>query len=247
MKTLGTIIVFVLLSGATAYFAAKSVTLEKQLTKRTPTQSTESVSPIPTDEPTASPSPLPTVATSSPTPSATGTVSVDLPDKLNDDDRIVAFAQTHTVAEGDTLFPIGVQYNVNWERIAEANALKDPYPLSIGQTLIIPKVDAGAVVVEYTLDTDRATRAQSQVTAGQTKWRTDPVTTAQLELRGAYGIIGSDAFEEIAQDRTSGKASVRVTHLTDGQTEEFIVELSQPLTKGADGIWAPTFLRPSKS
>lgn len=244
MKTLGTIIVFILLSGTTAYYAAKSLTLERQLMKRTESQSTTGGTSSPSESvpaPTASSS---ETSTSSPTTSPTAS-SVTVPDKIADKDRIVSFAQTHTVSDGETLSPIGVQYEINWQRIAEANRLKDPYPLSIGQLLVIPKVEVGKVVVGYSLNTDRATAAQSEVSAGRSHWRTDPVATSQLELGGAYGISTSDTFEEIARDDSAGSASVRVTHLEDGATQQYNVELTQPLTKGTDGVWAPTKLQPA--
>ena len=43
------------------------------------------------------------------------------------------------VESGDTLSTIADKFpGVTWQQIAEANDLKDPYPLSIGQKLIIP-------------------------------------------------------------------------------------------------------------
>jgi len=45
---------------------------------------------------------------------------------------------TYTVAAGDTLATIGKKYNVSVDDIALANQLKPPYPLKIGDRLIIP-------------------------------------------------------------------------------------------------------------
>ncbi|MDE2816873.1 MAG: LysM domain-containing protein [Chloroflexota bacterium] len=45
----------------------------------------------------------------------------------------------YTVVSGDTLSSIADKFpGVTWQEIAAANDLKDPYPLSIGQKLIIP-------------------------------------------------------------------------------------------------------------
>ena len=45
----------------------------------------------------------------------------------------------YTVVSGDTLSTIADKFpGVTWQQIAAANDLQDPYPLSIGQKLIIP-------------------------------------------------------------------------------------------------------------
>jgi putative chitinase len=44
----------------------------------------------------------------------------------------------YTVKSGDTLFSIGLQFDVPWPNIAERNGLKDPYVIHIGDLLIIP-------------------------------------------------------------------------------------------------------------
>ncbi|MBI3290401.1 LysM peptidoglycan-binding domain-containing protein [Candidatus Microgenomates bacterium] len=51
---------------------------------------------------------------------------------------------THTVAAGETLWSISEKYyqsGYNWTDIAEANNLKNPGEIEVGQTLIIPKVE----------------------------------------------------------------------------------------------------------
>lgn len=45
---------------------------------------------------------------------------------------------THEVESGDTLFSIGLQYDVDWQRIAEVNDLDQDAVLQPGQELIIP-------------------------------------------------------------------------------------------------------------
>jgi LysM repeat protein len=44
----------------------------------------------------------------------------------------------HTVSAGETLFGIGLQYNVPWLEIATRNGLVDPYIIHVGDVLIIP-------------------------------------------------------------------------------------------------------------
>ncbi|MDW8327242.1 MAG: LysM domain-containing protein [Anaerolineales bacterium] len=55
------------------------------------------------------------------------------------------FAETgvlgqHTVRRGETLFCVGRTYRVDPRAIAEANNLRSPYRLSVGQVLVIPAV-----------------------------------------------------------------------------------------------------------
>ena len=45
---------------------------------------------------------------------------------------------THTVAEGENLYRIGLLYGVSWLDLAAANDIVDPANLTVGQVLIIP-------------------------------------------------------------------------------------------------------------
>ncbi len=46
--------------------------------------------------------------------------------------------QIHVVRKGQTLYGIAQAYDSNWKKIMEANELKSPYNLVIGQALVIP-------------------------------------------------------------------------------------------------------------
>ncbi len=46
--------------------------------------------------------------------------------------------RTHTVAAGENLYQIGLQYGISWVAIAQANGIVNPDNLSVGQELIIP-------------------------------------------------------------------------------------------------------------
>lgn len=50
-----------------------------------------------------------------------------------------ACAFKHTVQAGDTLAYLGFLYNIDWQKIAEANKLQPPYLLIIGQVICIPQ------------------------------------------------------------------------------------------------------------
>ena len=47
-------------------------------------------------------------------------------------------AVNHVVTSGETISSIAVEYDVDWQEIAAANNLKDPYTIFINQTLCIP-------------------------------------------------------------------------------------------------------------
>lgn len=47
-------------------------------------------------------------------------------------------SKTHSVVSGETLSSIAAKYNISYLDLAQANDLKDPYTLYIGQSLCIP-------------------------------------------------------------------------------------------------------------
>lgn len=68
-------------------------------------------------------------------------------------------AFVHTVKSGDTLFEIGLRYDLTVDALVRANNLIDPGVLSVGQKLIIPGIqlprlahDLPAVVEAFTID-----------------------------------------------------------------------------------------------
>jgi len=44
----------------------------------------------------------------------------------------------HTVQRGETLYRIGLKYNLTWDRILQANAITNPDKIYAGQVLCIP-------------------------------------------------------------------------------------------------------------
>ena len=52
---------------------------------------------------------------------------------------IPAGFRTHTVQQGETMLDIALKYDTTVEAIAALNGITDPYPLQIGQVLLIPK------------------------------------------------------------------------------------------------------------
>jgi len=69
----------------------------------------------------------PTIA---PTPTAEPTVAPIPP--------TTAPHRTHTVAPGENLYRISLQYGLSWTEVAAANGITNPDNITVGQTLIIP-------------------------------------------------------------------------------------------------------------
>lgn len=69
---------------------------------------------------------------------ATGDTSGQTPTAVPTPSGTVAGPVTHTVAVGESLYRIGLQYGVSWVQIAELNKLSNPNQLTVGQVLQIP-------------------------------------------------------------------------------------------------------------
>jgi LysM repeat protein len=83
------------------------------------TAATPSPTPAQTASPTTAPTGAPTTAPTTQPTNASGEVE-------------------YTVKTGDTLFSIGLQFDVPWPDIAARNGLEDPYVIHVGDVLIIP-------------------------------------------------------------------------------------------------------------
>lgn len=93
--------------------------------------------PTPTPPPTLAVTPTPTRTRAlTRTPTATRRV---IPTRTPPQRIIPSGAITYTVESGDTLGKIAKEYGVTVKAIAEANDIKDPDRLSIGQVLVIPE------------------------------------------------------------------------------------------------------------
>jgi LysM repeat protein len=95
----------------------------------------------PTTHPSASASGAPTASTTpAQTPSPTSQPSAPTSPSLgpSSEPTNAAGEIEYTVKSGDSLFSIGLQFNVPWPNIAARNNLKDPYVIHIGDVLIIP-------------------------------------------------------------------------------------------------------------
>lgn len=141
----------------------------------------------------------------------------------------------HNVTDGETLFLIGLKYDVLWTTIASANGITENTPLKTGMKLTIPLNQSGRVTKTETLNIsdDDAKKTQNAVNHGEQTWRKDVLEVVRRTIPVDYHLINDDPLSLTAQDKTAGTATVEVQH----GTQKFIVELVQPQDKGDNGIW----------
>lgn len=218
------IILIGILAASTTYFFSKSTTKTTQPEKKEPATQETTESPQPTTEQPAQATPQTSSTSSS--------------------NRLSQVAKTHLVLEGETLFPIGSKYEIEWTLIATANGLVDPYVIKAGETLIIPEYDQNQKVpyISYTYQQNKATEFQTQSETEKGAFRKDPVAVAKLEAPNAFGLKDPDTYNLKSKDDQKGEAFVI------GSTEgkNYQIKLSQPQTKGSQGIWVISEIRPSK-
>lgn len=244
----------IILAGTTAYFASRSAYLQGQLRLQNATTSqvaTTSLAPSASAPTSLSPSSgtTPSATTSnspSPNPSSVPattaqTVTVAAADRLSQP------SETYTVVQGDTLYAISLKQNISQDKLAQVNSLKDPFLLKLGQVLIIPTVDANKHVyeVDFTADTNRAAADQHDADSGKNIWRLNPATVALAENGGVFGLTANDQYQVATSDTSKGTATVTATQSTSGQASSYTIDLVQPVTKGATGIWAIVRIAPT--
>lgn len=142
---------------------------------------------------------------------------------------------THNVTDGETLFLIGLKYDVLWTTIASTNGITENTPLKNGMKLIIPLNKNGQITKTETLNVsdDDGKRTQNAVNHGEQTWRKDVLEVVRRTMPVDYHLINDDPLSLTAQDKSAGTATVEVQH----GSQKFIVELVQPQDKGDNGIW----------
>lgn len=112
----------------------------------------------------------------SPPPQAT-------PTDARDDEPPAAFF--HTVTAGETLFEIGLRYNLTVTTMAQANNLPDPTRIYVGQRLMIPGIE----LPRFAQDLPEIIRAFSfnpQILAEGRTGRIEIATTEPVEISGQF-------------------------------------------------------------
>lgn len=142
---------------------------------------------------------------------------------------------THTVQAGETLFTVGLKYNLMWTSIAQLNNMTENQALVVGQVIKIPLNSTGQKINEEILSvsSDDSKLAQEQFKNGQNKWRSDPIAVVRQTAPIDYHLKNDDTYALVSLDKQNGQAKVGVTH--DGQIIDF--DLTQPQEKGDNGVW----------
>jgi LysM repeat protein len=143
--------------------------------------------------------------------------------------------QTHTVVAGETLNTIGIKYNLRWTSIAALNGLSETTPIREGQVLQLPITVSGHIIEvrEVPVDATIAQNAQNDARFGGITWRLDSVEVARQTAPTELGIRHDTTLTIESRDDVAGVAIIRTE--IDGQLRR--VFLSQPITKGAEGVW----------
>jgi lipoprotein NlpD len=81
---------------------------------------------------------------------------------------------SHTVAKGETLFGIGLQYGIDYKEIAAANNIAPPYPIRIGQKLDLSSFKTKTVAATDPTKTESATTTDDGVVV--TPIKVEPVS-----------------------------------------------------------------------
>jgi len=149
-------------------------------------------------------------------------------------------SQEYTVAENDTLFTIGLKFDILWTHIAQANGIDENTPLFIGQKLKIPTNESDQAIPKnedtqnFEIDLAAAQAEQSKVNSdGTDAWRRDPVEVARREAPSSFNLAPGDPYSLVASDAQKGTATVFLQK----EDKSYTFSLIQPVDKGENGIW----------
>lgn len=148
--------------------------------------------------------------------------------------------QEYTVAENDTLFTIGLKFDILWTHLAKANGMDENTSLFIGQKLKVPTNESEQATIQnedtqnFEIDLAAAQAEQSKVNSdGTDAWRRDPVEVARREAPASFNLAPGDPYSLVATDAQKGTATVFLQK----DEKSYTFSLIQPVDKGENGIW----------
>jgi hypothetical protein len=111
----------------------------------------------------------------------------------------------HRVAWGETLYRIGLQYNLTWKPIANANNLSNPNLVFAGQVLCIPKTSSTSTG-QYQKSNIPTFEILSVIRNKRVTIQTNnfPPHTSFVVTMGRYGTKGINGFEVTTTDSGDG-------------------------------------------
>ncbi len=205
----GLVILVAILASTTTFFAAKSRSTNS---KKAGVESTKS------------PATASTEAAATPGPQVSTAVSRPATEKPSSPNK------TYTIQAKETLFGIAQKQGTTLADLSEANGITDADKIQAGQVLYIPENGQ----VEFMIDNTKATAIQNQVDQGKTQWRLAPDETARADAPNVYGLKVTDTYTIKNRDDANGTATVQAS----SEGGNFLITLTQPITKGEKGIWA---------
>lgn len=144
---------------------------------------------------------------------------------------------TYTIQKGDSLFNVAEQNGLTMDELAAANNIIDTNKILSGQVLLIPKNG----LINFTIDNTKATALQTSVDNGKFSWRTSPEEVARSDNAGAFGLKTTDSFTLKDKNLVEGQATVLASH----EGKNYLIKLTEPITKGDKGIWAIVSIAPT--
>lgn len=147
--------------------------------------------------------------------------------------------QIYSVQDKDTLFTIGLKYDILWTKIAETNGIDENTPLFVGQKIKIPKAEtAGSAEGDRQLSPEinqqEANAQQKSLNDSQIdEWRKDPLEVVRKEAPSDLNLAPGDPFTLISKDTNSGQSFIFLQKADYSYTFNLI----QPVDKGDGGIW----------
>lgn len=118
----------------------------------------------------------------------------------------------HTVRWGESLFRIGMQYNLTWKPIADANEISDPDLIYAGQVLCIPKSTSTSSVKDQPSSIPTI-EILSVVKDKRVTIQTEnyPANKTFVVTMGKYGTKGINGFQ-VAETQSGGGGSFTATY-----------------------------------
>ena len=154
--------------------------------------------------------------------------------------RVTFPANVYTVGKGETLFAIGVKFQVNWQLIVLANGLENENSIQYGKKLVIPKLsnETDYYRVDFTINEDNASNLNRELRDQETSDYYDPKLVARNFAVPYFGVSESDEFNLIEQDNSRSTALVEAK----SSTRTNLIGLYQPKQKGEKGFWAILYI-----
>lgn len=186
---------------------------------------TASVAPSTLPSATTSATPTPQ-ASASPTPTATPTATSSR--TFSTKDGVSVPNEIETIKSGGSLFTIAQERELSVNALAKLNGITDPNTVYAGQTVIVPDdITDNSYTILFVTNANRIDREKKKIESGGSTIYTDPVSAAQADTRGIYGLDANVPYSKSNETDTS------VT-LASSDTDK-IVTLT--MEKHASGLW----------